>query len=299
MSRFLLLFFITLGCLCPPLQAREVQDLLGRKVNINRTKRIISCAPSITECIFALGQGDKLVGVSQFSNYPPQARNLPKIGSYIHLNLEKIVSLAPDLCLVTKDGNPKKTIQQLTNLGIAVYALDPRDIPSLYQTLLTLGDLLEAKEQATSLVASLKKRVQSVQDKVREAVYRPRVFFQIGINPMVSVGSKTLINDLISLAGGENVTKGPVPYPRISIEDVLVLNPDIIVISSMVNAQKLLLEVKAMWRGLPQIKAVQKNKIYVINSDLFNRPAPRIIQGLEALGRIFHPKLFGRSSQRQ
>jgi iron complex transport system substrate-binding protein len=195
--------------------AKIVTDQLGREiVLVENPRKIVSLAPSITEIIFALGQEDRLVGVTKYSDYPPAAKKLPRIGTYIHLDLERVVALQPDLCIAIKDGNPRSVIEKLDSLGIPVYAVDPRDLDSVMETTLEIGVLLSAEQQAAGLVREMRARVQSVKARVEKADHTPKVFFQIGISPVVSVGTNTFIHVLIVSAGGENLSKGPVPYPR-------------------------------------------------------------------------------------
>jgi len=273
--------------------ARKVQDQLGRNIVIpTALKRIVSLAPSLTECMFALENGNKLVGVTKYSDYPPQAVQLPKVGSYVNLDLEKIVSLQPDLCLATKDGNPIKVIDRLEELGIPVYALDPRNLSTVMETINELGQLLKAQKKSSKVVQGMKKRVELIKKRVAKTNSRPRVFFQIGSSPIVSVGSRTFIHELIKLAGGVNVAAGSVDYPRFSSEEVLILNPDIIVINSMTRDQQILEWAKQRWSEFPNLPAVKKKQIYGVNSDYFNRAGPRLVKGLEILAGLFHPEMF-------
>lgn len=273
-------------------EARSVMDQLDRKVRLPKEiDRIVSLAPSITESIFAIDQGHKVVGVTRYSDYPPQVKDIPSVGSYINLNVEKIVSLRPDLCLATKDGNPYQTIQQLERAGIPVYALDPRDLPAVMDTIEELGRLLGAQEQADQVVGEMRAELKELQDIVDLAEHRPRVFFQIGISPIVSVGRETFIHELIALAGGDNVAAGPVQYPRYSREDVLVFNPDIILINSMSKEDDLVQAEIEKWQAFPQIKAVAAGRIHALDASLFNRPTPRLVKALRVLVRLFHPAL--------
>lgn len=273
--------------------ARKVQDQLGRNIVIPTVlKRIVSLAPSVTECMFALEKGNKLVGVTKYSDYPPQAVQLPKVGSYVNLDLEKIVALRPDLCLATKDGNPIKVIDRLEELGIPVYALDPRNLSTVMETINELGQLLKAQKKSSKVVQGMKKRVELIKKRVAKTNSRPRVFFQIGSSPIVSVGSRTFIHELIKLAGGVNVAAGSVDYPRFSREEVLILNPDIIVINSMTRDQQILKWAKQRWSEFPNLPAVKKKQIYGVNSDYFNRAGPRLVKGLEILAGLFHPEMF-------
>lgn len=270
-----------------PIQARTIMDELGREVEVpEHPERIVALAPSLTECVFALGQGDRVVGVTTFSNHPDQAQSLPRVGSYVNLDLERIVGLQPDLCLATKDGNPIRVIRQLEDLGVSVYALDPRDLEAVMQTLVKLGWMLQCEQKASRVVADMQQEIEAVQDRVQTSTNRPRVFFQIGISPIVSVGSNTFVHELITLAGGVNLAAGAKDYPRYSLEEVLVLDPDIMVINSMTKDSALLQETMAMWKQYPQIRAVKHNRVFTVNSDVFNRASPRLVNGLRILADL-------------
>ncbi|MBW2298440.1 MAG: ABC transporter substrate-binding protein [Deltaproteobacteria bacterium] len=166
--------------------------------------RLVALAPNITEIVFDLGKEKMLVGVTTYSDYPEEAKNIPKVGSYIHLDLERIVALQPDLCLAIKDGNPIDTVMRLEALGIPVYAVDPRNLESVMRTLVRVGGLLHAEDKAEDIVADMRKRISRVDAMVAYVQKRPRVFFQIGVAPIVSIGSDTFIHELVVRAGGKN-----------------------------------------------------------------------------------------------
>lgn len=273
--------------------AKTVVDQMGRRMTVpDAPERIVALAPSITEIIFALGQQDRLKGVTTYSNYPPAALTLPKVGTYIRLDLERIVALNPDLCIATKDGNPKSAADRLTELNIPVYAVNPRDIETVAQALIEIGGLLNAEEKARDLAEQMHARVQRVKTQVAKTDHRPLVFFQIGVSPIVSIGTDTFINELIVLAGGENIAAGSTAYPRFSREQVLALAPEVIIISSMTRGASFE-QIKAEWQSWPKIPAVQNHRIDIVDSDLFDRPSPRLVEALELLVKLIHPELFG------
>lgn len=271
---------------------KSVTDLLGRQVTVpEKPERIIALAPSVTEIVFAIGSEDKLVGVTMFSDFPEGANSLPKVGSYVHLDLEKIVSLNPDLCIAVKDGNPKHVIDRLESLGIPVFAVNPMNLGSVMETISTIGGLINAEKQAAVVVGDMRKRVAFVQSAIGDITVRSRVFFQIGIDPIVSAGSDTFIDELISMAGGVNLAAGKTPYPRFSKEQVLNLAPDVIIITSMAR-HAVFEEVKADWNQWPGMPAVQHNRIFLQESNIYDRPTPRLVTGLETLARLLYPDRF-------
>jgi iron complex transport system substrate-binding protein len=271
---------------------KTLTDQLGRHVTVSdEPQRVVSLAPSITEIVFALDQGHRLKGVTTYSDFPPQAVKLPKVGSYVQLDLEKIVALKPDLCIAIKDGNPIAVARRLESLKIPVYAVNPRNLESVMQTVQEVGELLNVQEKADKLVQSMNLRIQKVKSLVAKTTYRPRVFFQIGVSPIVSVGTHTFSNELIVLAGGKNVAQGPIAYPRYSIEQVLALSPEVIIITSMARVA-IFKQVKAEWNRWPNMPAVRNHQIFIEDSNLFDRPTPRLVDGLELMVKLIHPELF-------
>jgi iron complex transport system substrate-binding protein len=272
--------------------SRTVIDQLGRKVVLSDNPiRIVSLAPNITEIVFALGQEHRLIGVTRFSDFPPEAKQIPSVGSYVNLDLEKIVFLKPDLCIATKDGNPREVTSSLESLQIPVYAVDPRNLDSLMDTIVEMGRLLNVTEKAGELVAKMRSRIARVDALVSKTDHRPGVFFQIGVSPIVSVGTNTYIHELIVRAGGENLAAGHSPYPRFSREQVLALSPDIFIITSMAR-ERVFEKVKAEWSRWSDLPAVRDNRIILVDSNILDRPTPRLVDGLELLARVIHPELF-------
>ncbi|MGO8760482.1 MAG: cobalamin-binding protein [Desulfobaccales bacterium] len=266
---------------------------MGRQVQVPAApQRLVTMAASLTEMVFALGAGSRVCGVEQFSDYPPAARALPKVGSYKLPDLERIVALQPDLCLAIKDGNPPHVLERLRGLGILVYVVDPRNLPGVIATVEEIGHLLGAADQARELAAALNRRYQRVKDLAGQVAHRPRVFFQIGISPIVSAGSHTFLDELITTAGGLNLAAGKVPYPRFSQEQILALQPEVIIITSM-DRGGAFEQVKAGWERWETLPAALNHRIFLVDSDLVDRPAPRLLDGLEMLFRLIHPELAG------
>ena len=273
--------------------AATVVDQAGRMVSIpNAPKRIVALAPSLAEIVFDLGQGDRLVGVTQFSDFPAEAKSLPKVGSYVRLDLERIVALQPDLCLGIRDGNPKHQVEKIEAAGIPVYIIDPRDIKGIMEAIQGVGGVLGVPARAETLVAEMSVRIAKVRRQLAATQSRPRVFFQLYSPPIVTAGSKTFIHELITIAGGFNLGDGPVDYPRFSWEKILSLDPEVVVVTAMGGKQKPE-QLLAQWRQWPQLSAVRSGRVHVVNDNLFDRPTPRIIDGLEILLRILHPELSG------
>lgn len=273
-------------------ETRTVVDQMGRSVTFPvHPQRVISLAPSITEIVFAIGRGECLKGATIYSDYPEAALALPKVGSYVHLDLEKIVALKPDLCIAVKDGNPKQTADRLVSLGIPVYAVNPIDLDSVISTVGLIGSLLNADASAARVVNDMEQRIRRVEHLVSTAATRPRVFFQIGINPIVSVGNDTFIHELIERAGGINLAAASVSYPRFSKEQFLALSPDVVIITSMARGE-VFQKVKKEWQSWPDLPAVRNDQVHIVDSNILDRPTPRMVDGLELLVRLIHPELF-------
>ena len=283
-----LMFFLQTG----NLQAKSVTDQIGRSFAVpDDPQRIIALAPSITEIIYDLHQEKRLVGVTQFSTYPSEAGKLPRVGSYVRLDIEKIVALKPDLCLAIKDGNPKHIIDKIISLGIPVYVINPRNLPQVMETITNLGTLLHAEQAASELVTDMETRIDRVRSRITKAACTPRVFFQIDAEPLFSAGTNTYIHELIELAGGINAAAGDISYPRYSWEDIIILQPEIVLISSMAGGLAPDDLVRS-WKKWPLLSAVENNLIFVVEADLFDRPTPRLVDGLEVIAPIIHPELF-------
>jgi len=284
-----LLMIMTLSS--APAQTREMTDLAGRQVHLPKEpRRVVSLAPSITELVYALGREEILKGTTQFSNHPLKARDLPRIGSYARPDIELILGLKPDLVLAIRDGNPRHAIERLEALNIPVFALDSKNIEEIILSIEALGEILDARDQASMLIKDMQKRIELVQQRVAETDFRPHVFFQADANPVIGVGESTFINEIINLSGGKNAIAGARGYPRMGWEDILLINPEVVIIASMAggrNKEQLL----QSWSRWPQLRAVQNDRIHVVDADIFERPTHRLVEGLEMLMGIIHPEL--------
>lgn len=274
-----------------PAIAETYKDSLGREITIDKMPtRILPLAPSLTEIVYFLGLGERVVGVTEFSYYPPEAMQKPKVGSYVNLNVERIISLSPDLAIGTKDGNQPGIIDLLEQAGIRVFIVNPRNVQQVVETISQIGKVCGVSEKAALLTRQLTRRVERVRSGIAEKD-RPLVFFQINLRPIMTVNRNTFHHDLITQAGGRNLAQDePITYPRISREEVVQRQPDIIIISSMDRGGGFK-EARQEWLKWTSIPAVKTNRVHLINSDLTDRPSPRIIDGLEAMARIIHPEV--------
>jgi iron complex transport system substrate-binding protein len=267
-------------------------DALGREVSLKGDPlRIIPLAPNLTEILFFLGLGDRVVGVTTHCTYPPEAALLPKVGSYININVEKILSLSPDLVFATFDGNARGTVELLEQAGVKVFVVNPRTARQVIETTFTMGVVCGIQDKASDLRQSLTKRVDRVVEKTRDRL-EPLVFLQINVQPIITVNRHTFHHDLIRLAGGRNMAaEESITYPRYSLEEVIRRNPEVILISSMERGGRFE-RARQDWLEFKSIPAVQHERVHLIDSDFIDRPAPRFIQGLETMVRFIHPEVF-------
>jgi iron complex transport system substrate-binding protein len=275
------------------LQAQPVfEDALGRKITVAKPpRRIVSLAPNITEILYALDIGHRIVGVTIYSDYPDEAKQKPKVGSYVNLNIERIISLKPDLIIGTYGGNPRATILHLEQLGFPVYVTRTETAAEMLAMIEDIGAITHTSEKAGILADMLRERINAVTSKVRNARH-PMVFLEINAKPLITTGAGSFQHEVITLAGGRNLAAdSPARYPQYSLEDVVKKGPDVILISTMDRAG-LFEQQKAQWMRWENIPAVQNNRIYLIDSDLVDRASPRIVDGLEEMARLIHPTLF-------
>jgi iron complex transport system substrate-binding protein len=273
--------------------ALALTDGLGRKVQLTSLpKRVVSLAPSNTEILYALGAGPTVVGRDDFSDYPAEAKALPSVGGNMgKYNLEQITALKPDLVLAAGLNSPE-LIKSIENLGLTVYYLqNPTDMDGLYTNLHTVGILVGKVSQADDLSNALKKRVQDVETRLSGVQTRPTVYYELDATdpskPYTS-GTGTFVDQLIKLAGGQNIGESLGDgWATISQEDLLVKNPDIILLGDAAyGVSPDSLAKRPGWSGL---SAVKNGKIYTFDDNLVSRPTPRLVDGLETLAKIINP----------
>jgi iron complex transport system substrate-binding protein len=278
-----------------PAQGQEslFTDEVGRKVRIpDSPKRIVSMAPSLTEILFSLGLREEIVGVTDFCDYPEAALTKQRIGGFVNPSIEKIVSLKPDLILAIRDGNRMVTVHRLSDLGFSVYVVDPTGFDGVVKTIENIGEVVRRQEKSTEIVRKITKKKEAVV-RLTQSLPRPKVFFQVGYSPIVTVGRGSLGDDLIRLAGGRSISENESgSYPVYGVETILSKAPEVIILSSM-DSKRDYLNLMKMWQSRKELPAVKRNAIYVIDSNLVDRPTYRIVEGLETLAKMIHPEAFG------
>jgi iron complex transport system substrate-binding protein len=270
---------------------REVRDMLGRTVRIpDRLERLVSLAPSVTEIVYALGAEDRLAGVTDHCDFPPDARRKPKVGGFYAPNFEVILSLKPDLILATAiEGGREEAVRGLEGIRVPAYVVKASRFDEVLVSMERLGDLLGRAGEASRLTAAMRAEAQALARAV-EPLRRPRVLYVLWGHPLIVPGRDTLITDLIRRAGGESVTAGePLAYPRFAAEEAVVRRADLVVLArhGQASVDRRLDE----WRHLRLLPAVREGRIHEIDGDLTHRPGPRIMEAIRLLARIFHPGL--------
>ena len=202
-------------------------------------KRIISLAPNITEILFALELDEEILAVTDFCDYPDAALTKPKIGGFVNPSIEMIVSLNPDLIIATRDGNRRETIQRLNDLGLSVYVINPKGFDGVMKTIQNIGEIVGRQDEERKIVINMRTKKENIVT-LTKSLPKPRVFFQVGEAPIITVGRGTLANDLIRLAGGRSISENEaVNYPLYSIETIMLKAPEVIIMSSMESKKRL------------------------------------------------------------
>lgn len=262
-------------------EIREIVDDLGRTVKIPvGINRIVSLAPNLTEIVFAVSAGEKLVGVTTYCDYPAEVRTVAKIGDTLKPNIETIIALQPNIVFVSTASQIEAFTGTLDAQNIAYFVTDPDSLDGIYKSVNQIGEILGTGEQARKVVQNLQNRVAEIENKTKN-FYKPKVFVQLD-KSLYTIGSDSFITDLIRRAGGESVTKDvPTAYPKISRETALALNPDVIILSDSADNR----EPNEVFANS---KAVKNGKVFRINADILSRPAPRIVEALEQIAGFLH-----------
>ncbi|MFO7173543.1 MAG: cobalamin-binding protein [Bacillota bacterium] len=268
-----------------------VTDDEGRTVTIPaEPRRILSLAPSNTEILFALGLGDRVVGVDNFSDYPPEAASLPRVGDLMNPNYEAMAALSPDLALAI--GGSEEFWQKLEELGVPVVVIQPNTVAEVIDSIRLVGRVTGAAEAADALARSMADRVEAVQHQAARLSHRPRVFWEVWDDPLMSAGPGSFFDDMIRLAGGVNVVgDAESPWPQVSPEAVIARDPEVIITTQAEWAERLRSGALPAWSGTT---AVRQGRIYVVEDNLVSRPGPRIVEGLEQVARAIQSQGAGR-----
>lgn len=280
---------------CAPISALfqrpiVLTDDFGREVTLEKPAvRIVSLAPSTTEMLFALGLGDKVVGVTEFCNYPLEAKTKTHVGGFGLPSVEKIVSVQPDL--VVAASLQQTVVEQLEQLGIAVIAVNPQNIEQVINNALLLGEATGATQEARAVEANLRAALREVEEKTKglAAEGRPLVYFEIWHDPITSAGPNTFIHELITRAGGINIAANAATnFPVLSLEEILAKEPAAMFRGHGGGTVDEIRQ-RPNWENVP---AIRDNRVYLVNEDLILRPGPRLALGLREVAELLHPDLW-------
>jgi iron complex transport system substrate-binding protein len=270
----------------------EVKDETGRTVRVPQpVRRIVSLAPSVTETLFALGLGDRIVGDTDFCDYPPEAKQKTRIGGPLSPSIEAIASLHPDLVVATRGINRLDSVHALEQLGIPVYATDAQTVDQVLASAERLGQLLGASDAARILTENLRRRLSEV-DRRLAGLPRKNVLMIVWLDPLMSVGRGTFLDDALRRAGAHSVVDSPHDWPTVDIEQVVRLQPDYLIISNdnapQVQRELTQLQERSVWRRLQAVR----NRHFIVLSEAMSHPSPRLVDGIEQLARALYPSAF-------
>lgn len=271
---------------------RSFVDDTGRKISLAKTPvRIVSLAPSITEILFAIGAGGQVTGVTQFCDFPPEVSTKPKVG-YANPNLESLVALQPDLVLAPKEFLKPDLLASLDHLHIPLFIFSGQTVDDIFSQIEIIGRMTDHQAEAAALTMEVRRHIATVKQRV-QGQPPVRVLYVLNSQPLITVGPGSYIDQLIGLAGGRNVAAtSATPYPRLSMETVLVEDPEVLVFP-VGQAEGIPESEQQAWRQWTGMSAIKHARTHQIAADLLNRPGPRIGQALERLAALLHPSLPG------
>lgn len=259
-------------------------------------QRIVSTTPSITELLYALGLGDRVVGVTRFCRYPPEAQQKPKIGDYINPNLEAIAALRPDLVII--QTNPVRLAEKLASVRLRSVEVNQENIEAIYNSIRVIGDATETAARAAALIDSIRKGLDEIRARAA-SLPRTRMMFVVGRSPnrldgLIVAGRASYLNEVIDLAGGQNVFRDAVAaYPAVSLEQVIARRPEIIIdmgdMSDTVGvSDEHKRAVERLWTQSSAATAIKPRRVFAVASDIFVVPGPRVVDAARAFFDMLH-----------
>lgn len=290
-----LLLFLTVSA-----TATVVTDDTGATVTIaSPPQRIVSLAPSNTEILFALGVGDRVVGVTDYCNYPPEALEIPKVGGYSTVNVEKVIALHPDL-VIAAYGNGKELIENLRSFGIPVISLHPANLDDVLDSIVLVGTATGDVESATTLAGELSRRIRAVEMEAEGSDYHPRVAHIIWSDPLYVSGNGTFQDELIRLAGGKNAFSHVEGWKNVGIEDFIAADPEVLIVnkgSGMGGGEDAIAQYFREEPRFGRVSAIRDQRIFLVDSDTVDRAGPRIVDALEQFATDIRSAKGGESDQ--
>lgn len=280
--------------LARPAGAVVVQDMLAHDVTLAAPPtRIVSLVPSVTESVYALGAQGRLVGRTDWCDHPPAAREKPSVGGMINPSIEMIVALKPDLVVATDEGNREETIVQLRRLGIPIFLVHAHRVDQMLDMVTRVAALVERREAAAPLVASIRQRIDAVRARVAP-LPTPRVLYVLWPEPLIVPGRTSHLTELIELAGGRSITASEGDsYVRFSLEAAVARAPEVIVLADhSASGTAAGRQSPEKWNRLTSVPAIKAGRLHSIDLSILHRYGPRVADGLELLARIIHPEAF-------
>ena len=267
---------------------RTFVDDLGRKIYLaNVPHRIVSLAPSLTETLFAIGAGDAVVGVTEFCNFPPAALEKPKVG-YADPNLEAVLALQPDLIVAPQSFLRVDLLNRLEQLKIPTFLFDPKTVEDILAHIRLLGRMVGRGPESIKVAERIRKKITALSEQLAGRP-RPVLLFVLNTDPLITVGPGSYLHQLIELAGARNAAEqATMPYPRLNVEEVLRQNPEFLLFPTG-RFEGIPQAEQDQWRRWTSLEAVKRNQFVQVDSDVLNRPGPRVGDALEALITILHP----------
>lgn len=285
--------FSVLRFFCAEGSAKEAASAIAGEA---APKRIVSLAPSVTETLFALGFGNRLVGVTTYCDYPGEAQRLPKIGGFMSPSVEAIVAKRPDLVIGVKSATDPVKAREMERLGLKVTLISLASLTDILDSIKIIARLLGSAEAGEKLAGRIDAQVQDVKKRIERAPRRS-VLLVVGIRPLVAVGGKNFIDELIALAGGDNIAGSAAqPWLNLPEEYVVARAPQIIIEAGMGSERE---QSGKRWGDLQSIPAVKERRVYSYPSDKILRPGPRFGEALAELARLIHPECFANPSSNQ
>jgi len=308
----LFLLLVTLSALIPPAcggvssdhdQVITITDDQGITVTIQGyPQRIVSLAPSNTEILFALGLGERVVGVADLSDYPPLAAAVPQVGGYSTISVEKVIALEPDL-IVAVDGNTEEVLNRLRTMGQTVIVLNPETMDEVIDNINLIGEITGVRERAALLNEELKLRISIVTERTGAITERPTVAHVVWHEPVWVSGDRTFQNEVMKAAGGENVFDHLDEWEIVGLEEFIVTNPDYIFVSSGTGmgtaSQNIIYNYFMTEPRFQNLNAVKNNHVILVDADIISRAGPRIVDALEEVAAAMHPELFDTTAEKE
>lgn len=266
----------------------NITDGYGREIELEKpAEKIISLAPSMTETIFALGAGDRLVGVTTYCNYPEEAKEIDQVGDFEGPNLESVIEKNPDVVVALAMGDDEKS--KLEDAGITVFLQDPQNLDEVFDNIKKIGTILGLQEEAESLTSNMNAKKDSIIETVSNYDSK-KVFYEVWSEPLMTAGPGSILDEMINLSNGENIAYDAESlYPEYSLELLIERNPEVYLTAD--DGFKTVEDIKNR-EGYENITAIKENNIYMLHPDIVSRTGPRIIEGLEMIAQAIHPEAF-------